>query len=216
MPARTCIAACWYIPGSQAVHALINDIPQVERLQKPLCGISRPHFFRGVATIVTKLFHIVEPDVAVFGRKDYQQWRVICRMVRDLDFGIEIIGMPICREADGLAMSSRNARLAPDARHRALCIQAALSWAQQAVAAAAAGSGPAPSLQQIREHVWSAIEGAGGKVDYVELVHAENLGAVSDAASQPTLLAVAAWFPAHDRGTVRLIDNTVLGEAHAV
>lgn len=77
----------------------------VERLQRPLCGGSRPHFFRGVCTVVTKLFHVVEPDVAVFGRKDYQQWRVISRMVRDLDFAVEVVGMPICREEDGLAMS---------------------------------------------------------------------------------------------------------------
>ncbi len=92
--------------GREAAHPDAHETwVTVERLQRPLCGGSRPHFFRGVCTVVTKLFHVVEPDVAVFGRKDYQQWRVISRMVRDLDFAVEVVGMPICREEDGLAMS---------------------------------------------------------------------------------------------------------------
>ncbi|KAL3517783.1 hypothetical protein ACH5RR_020372 [Cinchona calisaya] len=86
---------------------------RVERLEKGLCGKSRPVFFRGVATIVTKLFNIVEPDVTVFGKKDYQQWKIIQRMVRDLDFGIKVIGSDLVREPDGLAMSSRDVRLSP-------------------------------------------------------------------------------------------------------
>jgi pantoate--beta-alanine ligase len=91
---------------------------RVERLEKGFCGKSRPVFFRGVATIVTKLFNIVEPDVALFGKKDYQQWRIIQRMVRDLNFGIEIVGSDIAREKDGLAMSSRNVRLSDEERQR--------------------------------------------------------------------------------------------------
>ncbi|KXZ44358.1 hypothetical protein GPECTOR_69g451 [Gonium pectorale] len=180
----------------------------VERLQRPLCGGSRPHFFRGVCTVVTKLFHICEPDVAVFGRKDYQQWRVISRMVRDLDFAVEVVGMPICREPDGLAMSSRNARLSPEAREKALCISRGLAWAEAAVA-----EGRVSEPSEVSSHIRGLIEEAGGKVDYVELLDAGNLGPISDLASQPTLLAIAAHFPAKDRGTVRLIDNTVLGEA---
>jgi pantoate--beta-alanine ligase len=181
--------------------------PQVERLQRPLCGASRPHHFRGVATVVAKLFHIVEPDVAVFGRKDYQQWRLIARMARDLDFGVEVVGLPICREADGLAMSSRNARLSPEARAAGLCIVRGLRWAE---AAAAAAAPPPPA--ELAAHVAAEIRAAGGEVDYVTLAHADHLGPVTDVASQPTLLAVAAFFPARDgRGRVRLIDNTVLG-----
>ncbi|EFJ46159.1 hypothetical protein VOLCADRAFT_93630, partial [Volvox carteri f. nagariensis] len=135
----------------------------VERLQRPLCGGSRPHFFRGVCTVVTKLFHICEPDVAVFGRKDYQQWRVICRMVRDLDFPVEVVGMPICREPDGLAMSSHNARLSPESGERALCISRGLACAEKAVAEEAA-SEPADVAAQLR----GRIEEGGGTVDYVE------------------------------------------------
>ena len=86
---------------------------QAETLQAGLCSMTRPHFFRGVATVVTKLFNIVEPDVAVFGKKDYQQWRIIQRLVRDLDFDIDVVGMPLAREEDGIAMSSRNVRLKP-------------------------------------------------------------------------------------------------------
>ncbi|KAI5077534.1 hypothetical protein GOP47_0007358 [Adiantum capillus-veneris] len=96
---------------------------RVEKLELPLCGRSRPGFFRGVATVVTKLFHIIEPDVALFERKDYQQWRVICRMVRDLDFAIEIIGCDLQREEDGLAMSSRNVYLSSAERLQALLVK---------------------------------------------------------------------------------------------
>lgn len=160
---------------------------------------------------MTKLFHIVEPDVAVFGRKDYQQWRVLSRMARDLDFAIEIVGMPIAREPDGLAMSSRNARLTAEARQAALAIPTAVKWAE---AQAAAGGGGADAAELVAE-VKRRIEAAGGKVDYVELRDAEHLGAVTDLSSSGrggngVLLAVAAWFPAKDGGTVRLIDNTVL------
>ncbi|KAG2501049.1 hypothetical protein HYH03_000868 [Edaphochlamys debaryana] len=177
----------------------------VERLQKPLCGGSRPHFFRGVCTVVTKLFHICEPDVAVFGRKDYQQFRVISRMVRDLDFPIEVVGVPIGREADGLAMSSRNARLSPESREKALCLSRGLAWAEKAAA-----EGSVSDSAAVQAHVRGLIEEAGGKVDYVELLHAINLGPVTDLSSQPVLLALAVHFPAKDVGTVRLIDNTVL------
>jgi len=196
------------VVGRESGHPDAHEtFVQVEQLQKPLCGGSRPHFFRGVATVVTKLFHIVEPDVAVFGRKDYQQLRVITRMVRDLDFAVEVVGMPICREPDGLAMSSRNARLSPESRQNALSISKALKWARTALADGSIGD-----AASVRKTVSDMIEASGGKVDYVELVDANNLRPVNEVKAQPTLLAVACWYPAKDRGTVRLIDNTVLGE----
>ncbi|KAF9606313.1 hypothetical protein IFM89_024981 [Coptis chinensis] len=136
---------------------------RVERLEKGMCGKSRPVFFKGVATIVTKLFNIVEPDVAIFGKKDYQQWRIICRMVRDLDFAVTIIGSEIVREADGLAMSSRNVRLLPEERNKALSINRSLSRAKLT-----AQNGQI-SCRDLRDLVTQAILEAGGKIDYAEV-----------------------------------------------
>ncbi|CAN7101794.1 unnamed protein product [Brassica rapa subsp. narinosa] len=137
---------------------------RVERLEKGLCGKSRPVFFRGVATIVTKLFNIVEPDVAMFGKKDYQQWRLIKRMVRDLDFGIEIVGSDIAREKDGLAMSSRNVHLSAEDRQRALSISRSLAMAK-----ASADQGKI-GCEELKDMIISEIVGAAGRIDYVEHV----------------------------------------------
>ncbi|KAK8939654.1 Pantoate--beta-alanine ligase [Platanthera guangdongensis] len=134
---------------------------RVETLEKGLCGTSRPVFFRGVATVVAKLFNIVEPDVALFGKKDYQQWRVICQMVHDLDFDIKIIGAGIVREADGLAMSSRNVRLSPEQREMALSINKSLSRAKVAARQ--------KSCHELKALIMQAISEAGGKIDYVEV-----------------------------------------------
>lgn len=168
---------------------------RVERLEKGLCGKSRPIFFRGVATIVTKLFNIIEPDVAVFGKKDYQQWRIITRMVRDLDFSIRIIGSDITREKDGLAMSSRNVHLSPDEREKALSINRSLSKAKTA-----AEMGQINSRDLINS-VIESIHEAGGRIDYAEIVDQESLKAVEKITS-PVVFCIAAWF-----GKVRLIDN---------
>ncbi|OEL31028.1 Pantoate--beta-alanine ligase [Dichanthelium oligosanthes] len=135
---------------------------RVEQLEKGLCGSSRPVFFRGVATVVSKLFNIVEPDIAVFGKKDYQQWRVICRMVRDLDFAIEIVGTEIVREADGLAMSSRNVHLSCEEREKALSISRSLMNARTAVLN---GNNHG---QQLKDEIVQTLKEAGGQVDYVE------------------------------------------------
>ncbi|OVA03201.1 Pantoate-beta-alanine ligase [Macleaya cordata] len=168
---------------------------RVERLEKGMCGKSRPVFFRGVATVVTKLFNIVEPDVAVFGKKDYQQWRIIRRMVRDLDFSIEVIGCEIMRDADGLAMSSRNVHLSPNEREKALSISRSLSRAKFA-----AQNGQI-SCRELRNSVTQAILEAGGKIDYAEIVDQDSLEPMDEIKS-PVVICVAAWF-----GKVRLIDN---------
>lgn len=174
---------------------------RVEPLEGPLCGKSRPDFFRGVATVVAKLFNLVEPDIAVFGRKDFQQLRVVERMVKDLDFPVEIVGIPLVREPDGLAMSSRNARLSPDQRHRAGAIFRGLSRAEVAFQA---GQREAAKLC---EQVQAEIQAAGGTLDYVSLVDAETLQSVARVEG-PVVMAVAALF-----GGVRLIDNLEFSEA---
>jgi len=186
-----------YAPGQH------DTFVTAEHLQLPLCGRSRPHFFRGVATVVTKLFNIVEPDVAVFGKKDYQQLRVIATLSRDLDFEIDIMGADIAREPDGLASSSRNARLSAQSRAAAPCIHAALIAARDAVA-----SGERNAAAVVAS-VSAAVERGGGAIDYVDAVDAAHLGPVEDVGAQPTVLAVAAVF-AGRTGSVRLIDNILL------
>lgn len=168
---------------------------RVEKLERGLCGKSRPVFFRGVATVVAKLFNIVEPDVAIFGKKDYQQWRVICRMVRDLDYAIKIVGSEIVRESDGLAMSSRNVRLSPEERVKALSIYNSMSKAKYTALH------EQTTCQEIKDIVIQMVEKAGGRIDYVEVVEQESLVPVEDIHS-PVVICVAAWF-----GKVRLIDN---------
>ncbi len=170
-----------------------------EALTGVLCGASRPGHFRGVTTVVSKLFHIVEPDVAVFGRKDAQQALVIERMVRDLDFAVEIVVAPLVREADGLAMSSRNKYLSADERQRALSISRGL---RQAVALYERGERVGAALCGA---VAGEIAAAAGRIDYVELVARADLRPVAQVEG-PVLLAVAARF-----GATRLIDNVFLG-----
>ena len=176
----------------------------VERLQQGLCGGSRPTFFRGIATTVCKLFNLLEPDVAVFGEKDWQQLAVIRRMARDLDFGVEVVGAPIVREADGLALSSRNLRLSAEDRARAPGVYAALRAAR---ARAQGGETRAAGRGGLVEATAEGIEAAGGRVDYVECVDKTSLRSLQvleDPAD--ALLAVAASY-----GDVRLIDNISLG-----
>lgn len=190
-----------FMPEDLYVRAGSGEPPhetwvEVEHLQEPLCGASRPGFFRGVATVVTKLFNIVEPDVAVFGRKDHQQWRLISRLVRDLDMGIEIVSAPIAREADGLARSSRNVRLSADDRVAARVVPGSLLHARDLVQA---GERDADAIRQaMREH----IEGGGGQVDYAQLVDPATLRPVAGRLTGDVVAAVAVQF-----GDVRLIDN---------
>jgi pantoate--beta-alanine ligase len=164
----------------------------VDKLTDGLCGPKRPGHFVGVATVVAKLFHLVRPQVAVFGEKDYQQLAVIRRMVLDLDFDIEVVGMPIIREPDGLALSSRNAYLSAEARAQALSLSRGL---QAAEALYRAGERDGTKLVDTARRI------IAGKIDYVELVDAETLQPVARVEG-PAVIAAAAFF-----GTTRLIDN---------
>jgi pantoate--beta-alanine ligase len=188
--------------GAQAVYApdAATMYPEgyatyveVRGLQDGLCGKTRPHFFRGVATVVTKLFNAVAPDRAYFGQKDGQQAVIVQRMVRDLDFGLEIVTIPTVREADGLAMSSRNAYLSAEERERGLSLSRALFHGQ---ALMEAGERDAA---RIVEETRAAMQDV--KVDYVELVDAADLTPV-ERVQGPVMLAVAAV-----AGKTRLIDN---------
>jgi pantoate--beta-alanine ligase len=169
---------------------------QVDGVSEGLCASSRPHFFRGVTTIVTKLFNIVEPDAAFFGKKDYQQFKVITRMVRDLNFDIAIIGGEIEREKDGLAMSSRNALLTKADRAAAPILYKLLAMVKELC------QSDCMTASEIKEMISSAIKENGGKVDYVDLVDSESLVPITQSCIGHSLIAVAAFF-----GTVRLIDN---------
>ena len=170
----------------------------VERVSQGLCGASRPTHFRGVATVVAKLFNLTAPHGAIFGEKDFQQLAVIRALARDLSFGIEIVGMPIVREPDGLALSSRNAYLSPAERSRALALSRALFASRDL---ALRGERDAAAL---RARAREAIEAAGARVDYVEIVHPETLAPVERAAPGSVML-VAAFV-----GATRLIDNVRL------
>jgi pantoate--beta-alanine ligase len=175
---------------------------RVGALAEPLCGAFRPGHFEGVATVVAKLFALAAPCVAVFGRKDYQQLRVIERMAEDLLFAVEIVGVPTVRDADGLALSSRNAYLSPEERERARSIPRALG---EAVRAFEAGERRAGVL---REMVTSRVAPVASKVDYVTVADPETLVAIDDGArlEGPALVALAAFIE-----KTRLIDNVVLG-----
>jgi len=170
-----------------------------EELSKMLCGTSRPIHFRGVTTIVAKLFNIVQPDVAVFGRKDAQQAIIIKKMVEDLNFPVEIIVAPIIRESDGLAMSSRNSYLSEEERKQAPIIYQSL---QKAVEIVQRGELDAGSIEYtIRQQVETAPL---ARIEYIEIVRERDLRPVK-VIELGTFVAAAIWF-----GKTRLIDNVVL------
>lgn len=170
----------------------------VEGVSQGLCGASRPGHFRGVATVVLKLLNLTRPQVAVFGEKDYQQLAVLRAMVRDLDLDVELVGMPIVREPDGLALSSRNAYLSAEERGRALALSRALWEARDAVAGGTRDA--APLLARAR----ARLEAAGARVDYVEIV--DPLALTPVARAEPGAVMLLAAFV----GRTRLIDNLVL------
>ena len=175
---------------------------EVERLTLPLCGAFRPGHFRGVATVVAKLFNIVLPHVAVFGEKDYQQLQVIRRLVRDLTMGVEIIGHPIVREPDGLAMSSRNAYLTEAERTAAVCLSRALCKADRLFKR---GERSADTL--VRNALAELEKDPLVRVEYVKLCDAETLDEI-ERIDDPAVLALAVRI-----GKARLIDNRVLARS---
>lgn len=178
---------------------------EATELTRPLCGEGRPGHFRGVTTVVTKLFLAAKPHVAVFGEKDWQQLATLRRMVRDLNFDVEIVGAQIVREADGLALSSRNRRLAPEARREARVLVSALDVAERAVRDGECRCG------EIQVRVRAELARAQhGFVEYAELRDPETLEPAAERFDGPVLLALAVRFPASGGSTVRLIDNRVL------
>lgn len=173
----------------------------MDGLTKGLCGKTRPTHFRGVCTVVGKLFNIVAPDRAYFGQKDAQQLAVIRRMVRDLNFNLEIVGCPIIREEDGLAKSSRNTYLSPEERKAAVILHKGLSEGEALVRSGETNAA------RVKQAIRDAIESEPlAKIDYVELVDFDNMEEI-DTLKKPFLAAVAVYI-----GKTRLIDNFIGGE----
>jgi len=192
-------AAAVFLPTPATMYAPDASVfITEERLGKGLCGARRPGHFRGVCTVVAKLFNLALPHVAVFGQKDYQQAAIIRRMARDLNFPVRIVVAPIARESDGLALSSRNVYLSPEERRNALGLSRALAAAAEAVA-----GGPCQA-DDVRRRMSAVLEAHALKVDYAEIVDAETLEPAAEARRGQVAL-VAAYC-----GKTRLIDNRVL------
>ncbi len=186
-----------FIPATEQMYPDgFQTSVEVGELAAPLCGRSRPHFFGGVATVVAKLFTQTRPDVAVFGEKDYQQLLIIRRMARDLDLDVEVIGAPIIRHEDGLAMSSRNAYLSAEERARASVLSRAIRQAAEAIEA---GAKPAAALEDAK----GMLRAAGvADIDYLEARRSDDLAALADGDGVEARVFVAAHV-----GGARLIDN---------
>jgi pantoate--beta-alanine ligase len=192
-----------YTPAAASMYpAGYQTLVNVAQLSQGLCGASRPGHFQGVATVVLKLLHQVSPQVAVFGEKDYQQLQVVKRMVADLDVPTEIVGRPIVREPDGLALSSRNTYLNPEERAAALCLYRALLAARELTASGA------KSRDDILAAVCQIVMATPHtRIDYVALVHPQTLQEVDTLEGEARLL-LAVWI-----NKTRLIDNTLLSES---
>ncbi len=189
-----------YLPSAAAMYpAGFQTHVDPGPLAEPMEGTFRPGHFRGVATVVAKLFLAVRPDVAVFGQKDYQQLAIVRRMAMDLDLGIEVIGVPTVREPDGLAMSSRNRRLSESERIAARCVPAALDAARSAVAG---GCRRSALVVAAARRVVAAEPLA--RLEYAEVCDPVSLERV-DLVTEPAVMALAVWI-----GGVRLIDNVML------
>jgi pantoate--beta-alanine ligase len=194
-------ADCVYAPSVEQMYEPDRSIIILEQsLSKMLCGASRPGHFDGVCTVVAKLFNAFTPDDAVFGKKDFQQLAIIRRMVRDLNWPVQIHGMETVREEDGLAMSSRNRYLNAEERAEAAAIQHALRLARDACLRGELSAGVLRALAT--DHI--SKHAALGRIDYLELVHAETLQPL-DEVNQTAVLAAAVFFE-----KARLIDNIEL------
>ena len=192
--------ALLFAPSNEAMYPPgATTFVTVEGLSDRLCGRSRPGHFRGVTTVVAKLFHIAEPDLAFFGQKDAAQVAIIRRMVRDLNLPVRIMVCPIVREQDGLALSSRNAYLDPQQRQQALVLHRALMRVQML-----AGTGERSAAKLIETGRQVIAEEPAARLDYLEVVNPDTLDPVADI-SQGALVAAAAFI-----GNTRLIDNVVL------
>jgi pantoate--beta-alanine ligase len=171
---------------------------KVEKMSEKLCGITRPTFFRGVTTIVLKLFNIVKPHKAYFGLKDYQQFVIIKKMVNDLNLDVEMIGCPIIREKDGLAMSSRNTYLNPEERKQATFLSQSLQNTKKLFFEGETDS------EKLKKVVKDMINKTIGRIDYVEIFSPKSLEPVKKI-SKGDVIALAVFF-----GKTRLIDNVIL------
>ena len=201
--ARDAVVDCLVTPEAGAMYPPgYQTYVEVESLSQGLCGASRPGHFKGVATVVLKLLNQVSPQVAVFGEKDYQQLMVITRMAADLNLDTEIVGRPIVREPDGLAMSSRNTYLNPDERAAALCLYRALLASRELVAS---GTRSREDILAAASQIINAAPGA--RIDYVALVDPSTLQDVEAIRGEARLL-LAVWV-----NKTRLIDNTLLSES---
>lgn len=190
-----------FLPSEEVMYGVgsLTEI-RVSQLSQPLCGRNRPTHFAGVCTVVAKLFNIVQPDIAYFGQKDYQQVTIIRRMVSDLNIPVEICTCPIVRENDGLAMSTRNKYLSPEQRSQAVALHGSLSMASDLIRS------QHPSVKRVIEEIVSFLKqnAPDGQVDYVQIVDPSTLQDVEDTDS-PVVIALAVKF-----ATARLIDNMLV------
>lgn len=189
-----------FLPGEKEMYPDgFQTYVELKNLPNYLCGLSRPVFFRGVASVVAKLFNIVKPHYAIFGKKDYQQFLVIKQMVKDLNFDIEVAGAPIVREKDGLAMSSRNSYLNPEQRIHALSLYRSLTRAGEILQ-----TGERNSSKIIGEATAIINSYPDTEIDYIKICDPENLSYM-EIIDRPALMALAVKV-----GKTRLIDNMIL------
>ncbi len=203
--ARGCGVDFVFAPSVEEMYpAGFGTFVEPGEVAKPLCGNFRRGHFRGVATVVAKLFQIVKPSRAYFGQKDWQQTRVVSQLVRDLNFGVELVVCPIVRDSDGLALSSRNDYLSPEERRAALVLNRALSRAEELF------SKGERKVATLRKALVETIESEPlAKVQYAEILDSETLEEIDHVAPGKRAVAALAVFV----GKTRLIDNIILGPA---